>query len=154
MNRLLPALFAVLSLLWLSGCMTAAELRAKRIEENPDLFAQLDPAAQQRIAAGSIAIGDSQTAVWFALGDPGKRTYTTTAAGTTETWNYMRTEAQPYQVLVTDPPPPPPPPSPAGYPPPPPPRLRQHYETHYVYIDVVDKQIQFLNGAVVLIQQF
>lgn len=154
MKRLLPALFAALSLLWLTGCMTAAELRQKRIEENPELFAQLDVLTQQRIAAGSIAIGDSQTAVWFALGEPEKRTYQTSAAGTTELWNYMRTEAQPYQARVYDPPPPPPPPRPHGYPPPPPPRPSWHYETHYMYYDVIDKQIQFQNGAVVLIQQF
>lgn len=154
MKRLLPVLAASLSLLWLTGCMTAAELRQKRIEENPELFAQLDPASQARIAAGSIAIGDSQTAVWFALGEPDRRTYQTSVAGTTELWNYMRTESQPYQTRVYDPLPPPPPPRPHGYPPPPPPRPSWHYETHYMYYDVLDRQIQFQNGVVVLIQQF
>ena len=98
--------FAAGLALALAGCMTDAELRAERINNNPVLYAQLDPATQSRIAQGLIAIGDTQQAVWLALGEPGKRTSDTTAAGSIEIWQYLTDIPEEYTVLVPDSPPP------------------------------------------------
>ena len=132
----------------LSGCMTAAELRQERINNNPALFAQLDAATQSRISQGLISIGDMPSAVWLALGEPNNRTSDTTAAGTVECWQYFRDVPEEYTVLVPDPPPPHAPPPPPGLP------LPAHYETRTRYVKVVSLQIQFDNGRVSRIQQF
>jgi hypothetical protein len=132
----------------LSGCMTAAELRQQRIDNNPALFTQLDAATQSRISQGLIAIGDTPAAVWLALGEPGKRTSDTTAVATVEVWQYFRDVPEEYTVLVPDPPPPYAPPPPPGMP------VPAHYETHTRYVKVVGLQIQFDNGRVSRIQQF
>ena len=114
----------------LGGCMTDAERRAERINQNQVLYMQLDQATQSRVAQGLIAIGDTPSAVWLALGEPSKRTSDTTA------------------VLVPDPPPPGVRPPPPGYP------VPSHYETRTRYVNVVSLQIQFDNGRVSRIQQF
>ena len=132
----------------LTGCMTAAERRAERINQNQALFMQLDPAAQSRVSQGLIAIGDTPSAVWLALGEPGRRTSDTTAAVTVEMWQYFDSIPEEYTVLVPDLPPPGVPPPPPGYP------LPSHYETRTRYIKVVSLQIQFDNGRVSRIQQF
>ena len=132
----------------LSGCMTAAELRQERINNNPALFTQLDAATQSRISQGLISIGDTPSAVWLALGEPSKRTSDTTAAATVEVWQYFSDVPEEYTVLVPDPPPPHAPPPPPGMP------LPSHYETHTRYVKVVSLQIQFDNGRVSRIQQF
>ena len=130
-----------------SGCMTAAELRTERINNNPALFMQLDAATQARISQGMIAIGDTPQAVWLALGEPGRRSSDTTAAATVEIWQYFADQPEDYTVLVPDVPPGAPPPPP-GYP------VPAHYETRTRYVKVVSLQIQFDNGRVSRIQQF
>ena len=132
----------------LTGCMTAAERRAERINQNQALFMQLDPAAQSRVSQGLIAIGDTTSAVWLALGEPGRRTSDTTAAATVEIWQYFDSIPEEYTVLVADLPPPGVPPPPPGHP------VPSHYETRTRYIKVVSLQIQFDNGRVSRIQQF
>ena len=132
----------------LSGCMTAAELRQERINNNPALFTQLDAATQSRISQGLISIGDTPSAVWLALGDPNGRTSDTTAAGTVEVWQYLRDVPEQSTGLVPAPPPPHAPPPPPGLP------LPAHYETRTRYVKVVSLQIQFDNGRVSRIQQF
>ena len=132
----------------LTGCMTAAERRAERINQNQALFMQLDPAAQSRVSQGLIAIGDTTSAVWLALGEPGRRTIDTTAAATVEIWQYFDSIPEEYTVLVADLPPPGVPPPPPGHP------VPSHYETRTRYIKVVSLQIQFDNGRVSRIQQF
>lgn len=131
-----------------SGCMTAAERRAERINQNQVLFMQLDSAAQSRVSQGLIAIGDTPSAVWLALGEPDKRTSDTTAAATVELWQYCSSVPEEYTVLVPDPPPPGAPFPPPGY------LVPSHYETRTRYVKVVSLQIQFDNGRVSRIQQF
>ena len=132
----------------LTGCMTAAERRAERINQNQALFMQLDPAAQSRVSQGLIAIGDTTSAVWLALGEPGGRTSDTTAAATVEIWQYYDSIPEEYTVLVPDLPPPGAPLPPPGY------IIPSHFETHTRYVRVVSLQIQFDNGCVSRIQQF
>ena len=139
---------AVALALALTGCMTAAERRAERISQNQVLFMQLDSAAQSRVSQGLIAIGDTPSAVWLALGEPSKRTSDTTAAATVEIWQYCDSVPEEYTVLVPDPPPPGVPPPPPGY------LVPSHYETRTRYVKVVSLQIQFDNGRVSRIQQF
>ena len=134
--------------LFFAGCMTAAERRAERINQNQALFMQLDSAAQSRVSQGLIAIGDTPAAVWLALGEPDKRTSDTTAAATVEIWQYCSSIPEEYTVLVPDPPPPGVPPPPPGY------LVPSHYETRTRYVKVVSLQIQFDNGRVSRIQQF
>ncbi len=149
MKQLLSHVAAGLSLACLfSGCMTAAELRQERINNNPALFMQLDAATQSRISQGLIAIGDTPSAVWLALGEPSKRTSDTTAIATVEVWQYFSDVPEEYTVLVPDPPPPSAPPPPPGMP------IPSHYETRTRYVKVVSLQIQFDNGRVSRIQQF
>lgn len=140
--------FAAGLALALAGCMTDAELRAERINNNPALYAQLDPATQSRVSQGLIAIGDTQQAVWLALGEPGRRTSDTTAAGSVEVWQYTTDIPEEYTVLVPDLPPPGVPPPPPGYP------IPSHYETRTRYIKAVSLQVQFDNGRVSRVQQF
>ena len=134
--------------LFFAGCMTVAERRAERINQNQALFMQLDSAAQSRVSQGLIAIGDTPSAVWLALGEPDKRTSDTTAAATVELWQYCSSVPEEYTVLVPDPPPPGVPPPPPGY------LVPSHYETRTRYVKVVSLQIQFDNGRVSRIQQF
>lgn len=148
-KRILP--FA-LSALLLSGCMTAEQRRADRIQRNAAVFGQLAPEVQQRATAGTFAIGDPAAAVWFALGEPSSKTATTTSEGSYETWLYTRLASEPYQVLVHEVPPPPPP-GPRGRRPPPPP-VFSHYETHYRTIQVPAMQIVFTGGLVSQVTTF
>ena len=132
----------------LTGCMTDAERRAERINQNQALYMQLDPATQSRVSQGLISIGDTTSAVWLALSEPGRRTSDTTAAATVEIWQYFDSIPEDYTVLVADLPPPGVRPPPPGHP------LPAHYETRTRYVKVVSLQIQFDNGRVSRIQQF
>ena len=137
----------------LTGCVTAEQRRADRIQRNQTVFQQLAPEAQQRAAAGTFAISDPAAAVWFALGEPSTKSVTATAEGSFETWTYTRYASEPYEVLVHDIPPPPPP-GPPGYRPPPPPPVFSHYETRYRTVQVPAMQIVFSNGLVSQITTF
>ena len=149
MKRQVVGMAAVAALaLVLTGCMTDAERRAERISQNQTLYMQLDQATQSRDSQGLIAIGDTPSAVWLALGEPSKRTSDTTAAATVEIWQYFNSIPEEYTVLVPDPPPPGVRPPPPGYP------VPSHYETRTRYVSVVSLQIQFDNGRVSRIQQF
>ncbi len=149
MKRQVVGMAAVAALaLVLTGCMTDAERRAERISQNQTLYMQLDQATQSRVSQGLIAIGDTPSAVWLALGEPSKRTSDTTAAATVEIWQYFNSIPEEYTVLVPDPPPPGVRPPPPGFP------VPSHYETRTRYVSVVSLQIQFDNGRVSRIQQF
>ncbi|MBQ6247504.1 MAG: hypothetical protein IJK04_11600 [Kiritimatiellae bacterium] len=149
MKRQVVGMAAVAALaLVLTGCMTDAERRAERISQNQTLYMQLDQATQSRVSQGLIAIGDTPSAVWLALGEPSKRTSDTTAAATVEIWQYFNSIPEEYTVLVPDPPPPGIRPPPPGFP------VPSHYETRTRYVSVVSLQIQFDNGRVSRIQQF
>lgn len=143
-----PLFAALAAAMLLTGCMTAAEIRAERINNNQALFMTLDADARTRVTQGLITIGDTTTAVWLALGEPGKRSSDTTAQESLEIWQYLGTAYEEYQVLVPDPPPP-------GFPPPPPGApVPAHYETRTRSVPVVNLQVTFSNGRVSRIQQF
>ena len=160
-------LFAIGSMalgMLLAGCMSEQELRDKRIAENQTLFMQLDPAARSRAQFAQIAIGDTQTAVWFAYGEPDKKTSSVSAAGTVEIWDYYTSVPQETYVLVANPPPPDPRDGrgrhhfdafsfviPPGYAPPPP---GWHYEEDTEYVTALKRQFQFVNGLCTLINTY
>jgi hypothetical protein len=67
-----------------SGCSTINS----RIEEKSSAFAALDPAIQNNLRLGRVAVGYSTDLVYIALGTPNERLTKTTKIGTTETWIY------------------------------------------------------------------
>jgi outer membrane protein assembly factor BamE (lipoprotein component of BamABCDE complex) len=79
--------FSTLALvaLFAAGCSTTAS----RIRQNPELFAQLDPAQQEMIRRGQVAVGFSAEAVRLALGEPDRFTMRTDADSTNEVWHYV-----------------------------------------------------------------
>lgn len=79
----------VLVSIGLVGCASPA----KRIHQNPDLFAQFPAEAQAKIRAGTIDIGFSAPMVQMALGRPDRVYRRTTEAGTQEIWSYRELTA-------------------------------------------------------------
>ncbi len=151
----LPLLAAIALL---SGCMTEQELRDQRIAENQTVFLQLDAGAQARARSGQVTIGDTHTAVWFAYGEPNKKSSSVSASGTVEVWDYYTSVPQYYYELEPNPPPDPYDRGrrfyfsiPAGYPPPPP---GFHYEERTRYVDALKRQFQFVNGLCTLINTY
>jgi hypothetical protein len=140
-------LLAGLPLLMLaSGCLSDAELRQRRIQENHTLFSQLGTDVRQHVAAGSIAVGDPQVAVWLAWGEPDSKSYIVNASGNTECWLYARLAPETCPVLVVDPPPP--------YGVPPPRFAPAHCEYRTRYVPIPSRRVDFQNGVVVQIQFF
>lgn len=93
--RTLPsALLAVLLLLAGSACVTQQELMARRIQSKYDMFQRLDPATQQRLRQGQVAVGDTAEMAWIALGPPRRTSQRLTAAGTSEVWVYTTTDTR------------------------------------------------------------
>lgn len=150
----MASLFALACLL-AAGCVSEAELRMRRIEQNPQIYSQLSLESQARVREGRIAIGDSTGAAWLAFGDPATKSVQLATNGTYEVWNYFRTVPEYYQELVPPvrhpPPPPPPPPGPGmrHYRPPPPPPVEWdwHYEERVRYVDQLKMQLLFNGGA-------
>ncbi len=75
---------AVLLLFGIAGCASPA----KRISQDPDLFAQFSAEDQDKIRAGTIDIGFSAPMVQMALGRPSRVYRRTTSDGTQEIWSY------------------------------------------------------------------
>ena len=73
-----------LSLLMLAGCATPA----RRIQQNPQLFASFPPEAQAKIKQGQIEVGYTKDMVAMALGRPQRIVTRTTQAGPAEFWVY------------------------------------------------------------------
>lgn len=144
---LLPGILALACVC--CGCMSEAEIRAKRIEKNQSYFIQLPPDVQARVSNGQIAVGDTETAVFLALGQAGNITSVATSECETKTWRYFRSVPVEKQVLVY---PPPPPPAYPGMPPPPPPP--PYYEWRTVYVSQDWLNIVFVNGRVTEIRQY
>lgn len=148
-NHLLQIAIVALSV-FAAGCVSEAELRSRRINDNIQTFASFDQQTQRRIQAGSVSIGDSTDAAWMALGDPSSKTVQANGGGTVEIWNYTRMTVEYYDVLVNhdpwmfDPPPPPPgrhwrhrhPPFPEW-----------HIEERSRLVEVPRMQLVFTNGS-------
>lgn len=81
--RIFPLLLALGALL-LAGCETVDT----RISKNPQLFASLDAATQEKIKQGIIDIGYTEDMVYLALGAPDQKREARTAAGSQTTWVY------------------------------------------------------------------
>lgn len=80
--------FVVLPLLLvaLSGCGSTP---ATRIKENPEAFARLPAAVQERVRQGRVEVGDDPATVLLARGEPARRMERRdTESGTTEIWIY------------------------------------------------------------------
>ena len=70
----------------ISGC---ASTPADRIARDPQAFATLPAAAQERVRKGQVDIGDSEAAVRLALGEPSRRVQRREqAGGESEVWIY------------------------------------------------------------------
>ncbi|HLP70442.1 MAG TPA: hypothetical protein VK181_23295 [Rhizobium sp.] len=68
----------------LSGCNTTAD----RIRQKSEVFASLPAADQERLRKGMVAVGDTPDMVYIAIGEPTRRTQTTTANGSRSVWIY------------------------------------------------------------------
>lgn len=92
----------------LSGCMTAQQLRERRIEKNHELFSTFSPDIQEKVRLGQIDIGFSQDMVRLAWGNPDRIYSRTTKDGVATVWTYTRmrtytqTERMSIPVHVTD----------------------------------------------------
>lgn len=95
--RSFPALsLAACSILGLTGCNNTPQ--ARRIEQNPELFAQLPPEVQSGVSRGSIALGYTPNMVFLALGRPDK--VESSADGQSFIWTYRR--FYPAAAVVSD----------------------------------------------------
>lgn len=74
--------------LFSAGCSTPQT----RIQQNPEVFNRLDPAEQELIRQGQVAIGFDQEMVQLALGDPDRVWRRTDTEGATESWSYTSYE--------------------------------------------------------------
>lgn len=83
-RRLLPALIALLALLFAAGCETVDS----RIKQNPELFAKLDPAIQAKIKQGIIDLGFTPDMVGLALGEATEKREVRSEKGTETIWIY------------------------------------------------------------------
>lgn len=90
---------AALAVLVLAGCLTPAELRAKRIDERKAAFAAFPAATQERIRGGHLQTGDSTNAAWFVYGSPSRVYRRLTPGGTNEVWSYLTTEVEPFDSV-------------------------------------------------------
>jgi hypothetical protein len=85
MNSRITALLAVAALgLLLAGCQNVDS----RIKENPQLFASLDAATQEKIKKGNVDLGFTEDMVYLALGAPDQKRETRSAAGFRTVWIY------------------------------------------------------------------
>jgi hypothetical protein len=94
---LLPLTLLGAILLMTTGCNTVD----KRISQRQAVFDALPPNEQERIRAGRIDLGDSQDAVFIALGTPQEKRRRAAAEGTSEVWIYTRQVLRPDGFAVT-----------------------------------------------------
>lgn len=94
---LLAAVFA------LSACMTAQQLRDRRIASSLEIFNSFSTEIQQKIRDGQIELGFSEEMVRLAWGMP-DTTYTrTTDQGEATVWTYSKTRTLTQTDLMTIP---------------------------------------------------
>ncbi|HIJ89916.1 MAG: hypothetical protein OEV89_04045 [Desulfobulbaceae bacterium] len=86
-----PLLLILLLACALSACMTAQQIRDRRIASNPEIFNSLSPEIQQKIRAGQIELGFSEEMVRLAWGIPDKIYTRTTDQGEATVWTYSKT---------------------------------------------------------------
>lgn len=82
-------LVAASAVLFLGGCASTPE---SRIAGNPQVFAALAPAVQERVRRGVVEIGDTPEIVRLALGEPARVVERLDQrTGRSEIWMYVRT---------------------------------------------------------------
>ena len=82
-----PWLWLLVSTLFLLvGCASNPQ---SRVDRNPELFAQYPDEVREKILAGKVAVGFTTEMAYLALGDPDRKTTSTTAEGVTENWIYL-----------------------------------------------------------------
>ena len=84
MDRL-PLLALALFTLLLAGCATSATMRQKRLEANPEIYADLSEEERSLVSQGRLREGMSKEAVLLARGYPPVHHTPSTAANT---WTY------------------------------------------------------------------
>lgn len=75
----------------LSACMTAQQIRDRRIASSQDIFNSFSPEIQQKIRAGQIELGFSEEMVRLAWGMPDRIYTRTTDKGEATVWTYSKT---------------------------------------------------------------
>lgn len=75
----------------LSACMTAQQIRDRRINSNLEVFNSFSTEIQQKIRAGQIEIGFTEEMVRLAWGAPDMSYTRTTDKGDATVWTYSRT---------------------------------------------------------------
>jgi hypothetical protein len=77
-------ILALCSVAMLSACSTVAT----RIEEHKSFFSSLPAPVRARLSEGEVRLGDNQTMVYIAMGQPDERVLSTTADGELSVWHY------------------------------------------------------------------
>jgi hypothetical protein len=81
-------LAAVAAVLFLGGCASTPE---SRIQRNPEAFAALPSAVQERVRRGAVEIGDTPEIVRLALGEPARVVQRVDArTGASEVWIFLK----------------------------------------------------------------
>lgn len=75
----------------LSACMTAQQIRDRRIASSPEIFSSFSPEIQQNIRAGQVELGFSEEMVRLAWGLPDRIYTRTTDKGEATVWTYAKT---------------------------------------------------------------
>jgi len=75
-----------------AGCQTVDS----RIKQQPEVFASLDKATQERIKQGVIGLGYTENMVYLALGNPDRKRESVSAHEHTLTWIYNSYSAHYY----------------------------------------------------------
>ena len=83
--------FLALPLLGAALVLSACSTINTRINEKGSVYYSLDPATQQKISHGDVALGFTPDMVYMALGRPDEKRQRTSADGVTETWLYGTT---------------------------------------------------------------
>ena len=76
----------------LAACMTAQQIRDRRIASSPEIFNSFTPEIQQKIRTGQIELGFSEEMVRLAWGMPDRIYTRTTDKGEATVWTYSKTQ--------------------------------------------------------------
>ncbi|MFA7346194.1 MAG: hypothetical protein WCZ86_00405 [Desulfurivibrionaceae bacterium] len=91
MKKTKPLLLILAVACALSACMTAQQIRDRRIASSQDIFNSFSPEIQQKIRAGQIELGFSEEMVRLAWGMPDRIYTRTTDKGEATVWTYSKT---------------------------------------------------------------
>jgi hypothetical protein len=102
MKRQMLLIVGLIAACTLTGCMTAQQLRERRIAKNHELFNAFNPDIQEKVRLGQIDIGFSQDMVRLAWGSPDRIYIRTTKDGVATVWTYtrMRTYTQTERMSI------------------------------------------------------